>query len=118
MSALALTIPEGCRERESVREGRAPTGGRVKCATPIPCGEHRPWHGLTLLGCIWLCDWEQDTGPLSACSLNDKVGRMQFSLAELLQRSDGLDYLVSLLAQDRSLTKWPHSGLQPPSWNN
>lgn len=116
MSALALTIPEGCRER--VREGRAPTGGRMKCAAADTVWRAQALAWATLLGCIWLCDREQDTGPLSACSLNDKVGTMQFSLAELGQRSDGLDYHVSLLGQDRSLTKRPHSGLQPPSWNN
>lgn len=32
---------------------------------------------------------------------------MQFSLAELLQRSDGLDHHMSLLAQDRSLIDGP-----------
>lgn len=61
MSALALMVPEGCGG--TVREGRAPAGGRVKCAAADTV-----WGAQTLawatLGCIWLCDPEQDTGPL------------------------------------------------------
>lgn len=53
MSALALTVPEGCRER--AREARAPTGGRVKrAATDAVRGAL--WHGLLLAvsGCVTL----------------------------------------------------------------
>lgn len=55
MSALALTVPEGCGD--TVREERAPTGGRVKCAAAdtVRGAQALAW---ATLGCIWLCDPE------------------------------------------------------------
>ena len=56
MSTLALKVPEGCRERETERGGRAPTGGGGKCAVTETLQGAQAWPGLLLAasGCVTL----------------------------------------------------------------
>lgn len=61
MSILVPKAPEGCGESARGREG--PAGWRL---TSVATGAAGKWQALALaiLGCIWLCDPEQDAGPL------------------------------------------------------